>query len=261
VIGELRHPGALALAARLAALPPAALLGHPQFAQQARMLAACLLSAQADRLVSSPWAALDASVKERLAAEWRRSVLARGAARPHRMQGELAAALRGMGLRVRAGEVTRDGCCCIDVLARAPGSAPLDPSAGAAAGGGGEWLAVEILGPHNAARNTQSPLGPARLKWRLLAARGYRVVVVDGWEWLRLGGPETTAKQLYLQNLRNQLLRQGAAQQDGAAAEAAAAAAGRRRGGDGDREGGERAAVAAVAGGRSQQLNRPAQPR
>eukprot|EP00879_Flechtneria_rotunda_P029947 GHRR01032414.1.p1 GENE.GHRR01032414.1~~GHRR01032414.1.p1 ORF type:complete len:148 (+),score=46.68 GHRR01032414.1:89-532(+) len=44
-------------------------------------------------------------------------------------------------------------------------------------------VAIELLGPHNAALNTQRPLGPARLKWRLLAARGYRVVPINQWQW------------------------------------------------------------------------------
>lgn len=251
LLGELQHPGAVALASRLAALPPAALLAHPQFAQQARMLAACLLVAQAERLVSSPWAALDSAVKERLAGEWRRNVLARGAARPHRMQGELAAALRGMGLRVRAGEVTRDGVCCIDVLARAQSSGSgAGAAAAGASGGAGEWLAIEILGPHNATRNTQAPLGPARLKWRLLAARGYRVVVVDGWEWLRMGGPETVAKQMYLQNLRNQLLRKGSS--GGGSGWQGSSSVSSVGGGEGR---------VAVGVGVSQRLNRPAQRR
>jgi hypothetical protein len=125
----------------------------------------------------------------------------------------------------------------------APSTTPA--TAATARASGSEWLAVEILGPHNAALNSQAPLGPARLKWQLLAARGYRVVTVDGWEWLRLGGPGTVAKQLYLQNLRNQLLVQGAAQQT-----AAAVAAGGRGGG---------AAEPVAAGPR--QLNRPPQRR
>ena len=301
LVGELQHPGALSLAARLADAPAAALLAHPAFGRQARMLAACALTAQAERLAGSPWARLGAGVKERLAAAWRGAAVARGAARPHRMQLEVAAALRGMGLRARAGEVTRDGCCCIDVLARAPASgggggsgsgsgaaalpppplaaAPDDASSGGSGGGaaGGEWLAIEILGPHNAARNTQAPLGAARLKWRLLAARGYRVAVVDGWEWLRHGGPEAVARQLYLQNLRNQLLRQRgptAAQQqqlqqlqqqggsDGGTGSPAAAPGSATASRDG---GGERVPVGAAAGGgagvRRPQLTRPAQPR
>lgn len=43
-----------------------------------------------------------------------------------------------------------------------------------------------MLGPHNAAVNTQRPLGPARIKWRLLAARGYRVIVINTWQWQNL---------------------------------------------------------------------------
>jgi len=53
----------------------------------------------------------------------------------------------------------------------------------------GDFLAIELLGPHNTALNTQRPLGPARLKWRLLVARGYRVVVVNTWQWDDLDGP------------------------------------------------------------------------
>lgn len=49
--------------------------------------------------------------------------------------------------------------------------------------GPGDLLAIELLGPHNAAINTQRPLGPARIKWRLLAARGYRVIVINTWQW------------------------------------------------------------------------------
>ncbi len=116
---------------------------------------------------------------------------------------------------------------------------------------------MEILGPHNAALNSQAPLGPARLKWRLLAARGYRVVVIDGWEWQRLGGPGTVAKQMYLQNLRNQLLRQGAAAQT-AAAVAAKAAAAAAASSDGE---GEAVAVATAAARSQQSLNRPTQRR
>lgn len=50
----------------------------------------------------------------------------------------------------------------------------------------GDRIAVELLGPHNAALNTQRPLGPARLKWRMLAHRGYKVVVVNTWQWRTL---------------------------------------------------------------------------
>lgn len=53
----------------------------------------------------------------------------------------------------------------------------------------GDVLAIELLGPHNAASNTQRPLGPARIKWRLLAARGYRVIVINTWQWRSLEGP------------------------------------------------------------------------
>lgn len=50
----------------------------------------------------------------------------------------------------------------------------------------GERIAVELLGPHNAAINTQRPLAPARLKWRMLSNRGYKVVVVNMWQWRTL---------------------------------------------------------------------------
>lgn len=50
----------------------------------------------------------------------------------------------------------------------------------------GDRIAVELLGPHNAAINTQRPLAPARLKWRMLANHGYKVVVVNMWQWRTL---------------------------------------------------------------------------
>lgn len=55
---------------------------------------------------------------------------------------------------------------------------------------------MELLGPHNAALNTQKPLAPARLKWRMLAARGFRVVVVSMWQWRALdsGGLGRTSR-------------------------------------------------------------------
>lgn len=52
----------------------------------------------------------------------------------------------------------------------------------------GDLLAIELLGPNNAAINTQRPLGPARIKWRLLAARGYRVIVINTWHWQNARG-------------------------------------------------------------------------
>jgi RAP domain len=49
-------------------------------------------------------------------------------------------------------------------------------------------VALELLGPHNAASNTQRPFGPARLKWRALTAAGYRVIVISMWQWQELEG-------------------------------------------------------------------------
>ncbi|KAF6253964.1 hypothetical protein COO60DRAFT_367088 [Scenedesmus sp. NREL 46B-D3] len=197
VLHELSHPAALLLLQQLQQAAAAGqLLGHPQFAQQSPQLAACLLVSQPAAAASlpagraattempdtsagsdsatNPWLGFSREVQQRLQESWRRRVLRRSQSRPHALQQELAAALRQLGLRCKPNAVTPDGCVCIDIAATSPQ---------------GDVLAVELLGPHNAAANTQRPLGPARLKWRLLTARGYRVVVINTWQWRSLEGP------------------------------------------------------------------------
>lgn len=66
----------------------------------------------------------------------------------------------------------------------------------------GEWLALELLGPHNAIKDTRKPKGDALFKWRLLTARGYQVVLIDQWTWQRLrAAADRDERLIYLQKV------------------------------------------------------------
>jgi len=49
--------------------------------------------------------------------------------------------------------------------------------------GGGVWVALEVDGPSHYTRNTQSPVGRSTYRNRLLASRGWRVVVLPFYRW------------------------------------------------------------------------------
>jgi hypothetical protein len=150
VLHELSHPAALVLLQQLQeAAASGQLLSHPQFAQQAPQLAACLLISQlaappqnpaaaaavagdnsssstlnsnpnAVTNITNPWIGFSREVQQRLLESWRRKVLLRSQRKPHALQQELSLALKQLGLRCRANAVTPDGCVCIDIAATSP---------------------------------------------------------------------------------------------------------------------------------------------
>jgi hypothetical protein len=151
VLHELSHPAALALLQQLQEAAAAGqLLRHPQFAQQAPQLAACLLISQlaapppnpaatsaaaaaaaenpsglttnpsANTQATNPWLGFSREVQQRLLESWRRKMLLRSQSKPHALQQELSLALKQLGLRCRANAVTPDGCVCIDIAATSP---------------------------------------------------------------------------------------------------------------------------------------------
>ena len=85
---------------------------------------------------------------------------------------------------------------------------------------------MELVDQHNSMRNSQRALGPVRLKWRLLVARGLKVLVVNAWEWQRLSSrrPEEggmSNRMAYLARKLQPLLGEGAEAGDEDAAAAA----------------------------------------
>jgi hypothetical protein len=103
------------------------------------------------------------------------------------LQQELVGCLRSLNLRCRANDVTPDGCVAAGVLVRLPGSTVP--------------LALELVAPRDTSRNTGRLLGRAALRWRLLRARGYRVVPLPLQEWRRVVAQDSVSRLLYLQSL------------------------------------------------------------
>ncbi|GAQ86997.1 hypothetical protein KFL_003240180 [Klebsormidium nitens] len=74
-------------------------------------------------------------------------------------------------------------------------------------------IAVEVDGPHHFAANARrTPLGPTRLKHRLLRRRGWRLITVPHYEWEALSGDE--ARDEHMRQRLEPLVR--AAQEDAA---------------------------------------------
>jgi hypothetical protein len=106
---------------------------------------------------------------------------------PEQLQLELLACLRQLNLRCRANDVTPDGCVYADVLVRLPASA--------------SSLAIELVQARDTSRNTGRLLGPAALRWRLLRARGYKILQLPASEWRRAVGQDAVSRLLFLQTL------------------------------------------------------------
>lgn len=60
-------------------------------------------------------------------------------------------------------------------------------------------FALELIGEHNTAVNSNRITGDAALKYRLLQARGYAVVPISCREWDRIGFGEIFTKAMYVQ--------------------------------------------------------------
>ena len=106
---------------------------------------------------------------------------------PEPLQQELVGSLRQLNLRCRANDITPDGCVCAGVLVRLPSSTTP--------------VSIELIQPRDASRNTGRLLGPATLRWRLLRARGYRILQLPVSEWRRVVAQDSVARLLYLQSL------------------------------------------------------------
>jgi len=228
VLRELNGPFALWLAQQLSEGGPAAASALAPDAPEALQLAAVLLSAQAQR-ASAVVACFPKDARGALLERWRRATLLRATKPPNGIQRDVLAAVKRLGFRCRPNAVSPDGCACPDVVVRVstavaaeddggdgsgsatPGaSTPGAPAAagtpgGAAAAAGApaaaEWFALELVGPHNTSVNSQRLLAAAVLKWRLLQARGYRVVPVSCRDWLRMSRGDELTRVLYLQSV------------------------------------------------------------
>lgn len=226
VLRDLGSPFARWLSAQLTS---EAAVESPAWRRRSPLACAALLAAQPQR-AADVIAAYPQPLRAALLEAWRRRTLKRAGEASNPYQRDLLAALKKLGLRARPNAVTPDGCVCPDVVVRVPaagappvsdgaegGEAATDspspsPSgsgapAAAAAGGGAaaqpqavEWVALELVGPHNTSQNSQRLLASAVLKWRLLQARGYRVVPVSCRDWRRISGGDQITKLLYLQS-------------------------------------------------------------
>ena len=99
---------------------------------------------------------------------------------PSRLQRDVAASLRALGLALREEVRTPQGYSLDGVVSR-----------------GGREVAVEVDGPSHFVGRTPTPTGATALKRRQLRAAGWALLPVPYWEWDALGSE--VAKQEYLQ--------------------------------------------------------------